>query len=278
MRLKFTVILLLALCLTVLPAVAAGEQDTSPQASKLQKEAKYPPYPDVWDWQIPEVDKLSEDLAIEKITAMDNGDVMITYRIGLRDSVVKYVTFFGKTVLSDMEAKAVYKENYTGDAKSRIPFRGNLFLKGGGAGMRSGGCYDALGFGISIYDKTESRYLTGKMLLYVFDKPKYYETHHPHCMDGPSFYYQVEAVDPKFLPLKDGTFLLVASQGYIIRFDENFQTKSKLMNNKFFWMDDEDFGKFEAKYGDRAVGDKDLKRLYADLYKLLMNKKRRESK
>lgn len=75
---------------------------------------------------------------------------------------------------------------------------------------------------------------------------------------------------------KDGTFLLVASpQGYIIRFDENFKTKSKLMNNKFFWMDDKEFRKFNAKYGDHVNGDRDLKRLYADLYKLLMNKKRR---
>ena len=97
-------------------------------------------------------------------------------------------------------------------------------------------------------------------------------------MDGPSFYYRVRAVAAGFLPLKDGTFLLVSrnGDGHIIRFDENFQTKSKLMNNKFFWMDTDELSRFEAKYGDRADGDKNLKQLYADLYELLMNRKRRE--
>jgi hypothetical protein len=240
------------------------------------EEKKYPPYPDVWDWQIPNADRVTGLVRVRAVYAMDNGDVMVAYENDSRDKVIKYVTFFEKIVVNN--PKAVYKENYTGDAKSRIPFRNGFFLSKIGGGMRSGGCYNALGFHIAIYDKTETKNLDDKRLLYVFDRPKYYETHHPHCMDGPSFYYRVDAVSAEFLPLKDGTFLLVADDGYIIRFDENFQTKSKLINNKFFWMDDEEFRTFEAKYGDRAVGDKDLKRLYADLYKLLMNKKRRESK
>jgi hypothetical protein len=143
-----------------------------------------------------------------------------------------------------------------------------------GGGWRSGGCIDDLNYGIAIYNKADNEYISGRKLLYVFDKPKYYETHYPDCLDGPSFYYQVNAVEAEFLSLKDGTFLLVVPEGYVIRFDEHFQTKSKLMNDKFFWMDDNDMYDFEsAKYGDRADGEVNLKQLYTDLYQLLMKKR-----
>ncbi|MBN2653563.1 MAG: hypothetical protein JXR79_00405 [Nitrospirae bacterium] len=295
MRIKFTVgVLLLVLCFVVQPVIA-GELPSSFQPIKQEKKtiksqktvetqkSKYPPYPDVWDWQMPEADKSNDPSSapIIKVHTMDNGDVMIAYALDYKPDmgkvIVKYFTFFGKIGLSDMEAKTVYKENYTGDAKTHIPFRNIFFLSKIGIGMRGGGCYDALGHHISIYDKTETKSLESKTLLYVFDKPKYYKTR-SHCWDGPSFYYRVKAVDAAFLPLKDGTFLVITDVGYIIRFDENFQTKSNLINNKFFWMDDKEFRTFEAKYGDRAVGHKDSKQLYADLYKLLMNIKRRAVK
>lgn len=291
-------IMLLALSFAM-SATADEKQGVKDEGKTAVSEKRYPPYPDVWDWQITEADKSIDSSAapivwkgkipksvassapqIIRVKMMDDGDVMIAYELDVDKRLAKHISFFGKTVISNPED--VYKGDYTSDAKSRIPFKNVFFLKTTGGGMRSDGCDDMLGYYIDVYDKDKRTSLESKRLLYVFDKPKYYKTI-PYCMDGPSFYYQVKAVDAKFLPLKDGTFLLIADDGYIIRFDENFQTKSKLMNDKFFWMDTTELEVFKAnaprkfvkKYNDQSVIDIiDWKRLYADLYKLLMSKKR----
>ena len=266
------VMVALAVMLAAIPAGAVDtlQKQTKPQTTETHQN-KYPPYPDVWDWEVPK-----EDIPIEgmNVKAMDNGDIMISYNQDRKDGKVKGVTFFGKTDVINVEA--VYKGDFRDDAQRRIPFKNGFFLRTVGSGTRSGGCYDALGFDITVMDKSEMNVISSKKLLYVYDKPQFYETK-PDCMDGPSFYYQVESVAADFLPLKDGTFLLVAPEGYVIRFDENFQTKSKLMNKRFFWMEEDAWLEFNVngKYGDRANGDKDLKRLYNDLYKMLVTGKRR---
>lgn len=268
---KFILVMVaLVFFFSALPVSATEKEQilVNPKTS-VTKVTKYPPYPDVWDWAAPKKDFPIENMAVK---VMDNGDLMITYRQDRKNGKFKTVSFFGRNSISDYEA--VYKGDYTDDAKSYIPFKGDYVLRKVGGGTRSGGCYDALGFNITIMDKTQIKTLSSKKLLYVYDKPRFYETHSPRCMDGPSFYYRVEAVPAKFFNLTDGTFLLVALEGYVIRFDENFQTKSKLINDKFFWMEDTEWREFEAKYGDRSVGDKDLKRLYNDLYKMLTKKRR----
>jgi|WetSurMetagenome_2_1015567.scaffolds.fasta_scaffold123990_2 hypothetical protein len=273
--------LFIGLLLLSIGAVALALATELPNDQKYDKaqKAQYPPYPDVWDWQVPKGDMPIDDGDAVRVKRMDNGDIMIAYKPEKKDAEYRYVSFFGKNIVSYPEA--VYKGDYTSDVKYRIPFKDDYFLKTTGGGMRSDGCDDMLGYYIDVYDKGERTSLKSKRLLYVFDKPKYYKTI-PYCMDGQSFYYQVKAVDAKFLPLKDGTFLLIASEGYIIRFDENFQTKSKLMNTKFYWMDTNDLEVFKAnaprkivtKHDNKSVIDIiDLKRLYSDLYQLLMKKK-----
>jgi hypothetical protein len=229
---------------------------------------KYPPYPDIWDWQVPKNERPAVDFNVK---SMDNGDVMISYHQGDLTGKFRSISFFGKSEVKDYNA--VFKGNYSSDAQSKIPFKGNMILWTTGGGWRSGGCLDALDYKITIRDESGQKLLMSKTLLYIFDRPARYETN-PHCMNGPSFNYQVEAVAAKYLRLKDGTFLLVAhvkDNAYVIRFDEDFKTKSKLINKKFFWMDTNELEKFDAKYGDRADEDKNLKKLYADLYHLLMN-------
>jgi len=252
----------------------ATELPKDQKADKAQK-AQYPPYPDVWDWQVPEADRPIDVGFIVK--QMDNGDVMIAYRPDKEGKKYKYITFFGKAVVTD--TKTVYKDDYGTDAKSKLAINNNLQIGGGGhGGTRSGGCYEALSFDVDVYDNAQRKILSRKKLLQIFDKPKYYETHYPRCMNGPSFYYQVAAVDARYLPLQDGTFLMVIPEGYIIRFDQKFQTKSKMINDRFFWMSEDDMHDFEsAKYGEHYDEGVDLKKLYTDLYQLLM-KKRRENK
>lgn len=274
--LRKAVIGMIALILVGLVAgpIWAGEKPTSNPVSEI-KVVKYPPYPDVWDWQVPKNDRPATGLQVK---AMDNGDIMIAFHQDWKNGKFKTVSFFGKNNVCDYEA--VYKGDYTNDAKSRIPFKGNMILSATGGGWRSGGCFDALDYDITIHDESGQKLLISKKLLYIFDKPVRYTTH-PHCMNGPSFNYQVAAVAAKFFRLKDGTFLLIASvkdNVYIIRFDENLQTKSRLINDKFFWMDTNTFNKFDAKYGDRAVENKRLKQLYTDLYQLMIDIRDRRRK
>jgi hypothetical protein len=259
---------LLLLSMGAVTLVVAADLPTNQKADKAQK-AQYPPYPDVWDWQVPEADR-PIDVGMD-LKLMDNGDVMIAYKPEKRDAEYRYVSYFGKSKVINSEA--IYKGKYEGDEKYSIPLGNTKILRAIGGGMRSGGCIDDLRYEVAIYNKADNEYISGRKLLYVFDEPKYYETHYPDCLDGPSFYYKVNAVNAKFLPLQDGTFLLIVPEGYIIRFDEKFQTKSKLINDRFFWMEDNVLRKFIAKYGDRYDGDKNLKQLYTDLYQMLMNKR-----
>jgi hypothetical protein len=264
--------LIIGLILLSIGAVALALATDLPKNQKTDKaqKAQYPPYPDVWDWQVPESDR-PIDVGF-KVKQMDNGDVMIAYRPDKEGKKYKYITFFGKAVVTD--TRAVYKDDYGSDAKYKVTVQNNFILDGGGhGGTRSGGCYDALSFDVDVYDNTLRKMVFHKKLLQVFDKPKYYETHYPRCFDGPSFNYQVSAVDARYLPLKDGTFLMIIPEGYIIRFDEKYQTRSKLINDRFFWMDTDTIEDFEAKYGDRVDGDVDLKQLYTDLYQLLLKKR-----
>jgi hypothetical protein len=269
------ILVLIGLTLLLGGGTARAQEKTITSQTKETQTAKYPPYPDVWDWQVPKGDRPVTDFNVK---AMDDGDVMISYRQDRKNGKIRTISFFGRTEVKDYNA--VFKDDYSSDAKSRIPFKENTILWTIGGGWRSGGCFDALDYNVTIHDESGQKLLMSRTLLYVFDKPARYVTH-PHCMNGPSFNYQVAAVAAKFLRLKGGTFLLVAhvkDNAYVIRFDENFQTKSKLINDKFFWMDTDALDKFDAKYGDRAVEDKRLKQLYTDLHQMLLNIKNRRGK
>ena len=226
----------------------------------------YPPYPDVWDWISPARDRLNISGLVAK--NMPDGDVLIAYSADKTGTgTMDYRAFFAGTRVSDPDA--VFKGDFTNDAKAKTPFGADTILFNTGGGWRSGGCLDALNHQVTVFSESNWKTVYNKTLLYVFDKPKRYVTH-PNCWDGPSFDYRVTAVDAKFLALQDGTFLLLTPYGYILRFDKDFKTKSNLINRKFFWIDTDVLDQLQAKYGDRAKGDKDTKHLYSDLYQILM--------
>lgn len=227
----------------------------------------YPPYPDVWDWVLPDIYKGTDTLIHVQVREMPNGDVLIYWP---DKGKCKITSFFQQSVARE----AARCPDIPIDRRERtsFAFQHDSILRRTGGGWRSGGCYDALDYNVNIYDKFYKNLLDSRLLLYILDKPARYETH-PHCMNGPSFDYQVQAVPASFVPLKDRTFLLIARVNdnyYIIRFDENFETKSRLMNDRFFWMETEKFEKFDTRYGDRSEEDKRLKDLYTDLYKQLI--------
>ena len=231
---------------------------------------KYPPFPDVWDWEAPKY--MQAGLSISLWT-LPNGDVLINYADleNPRDS--HNVTFFSHETFQHVEqALGAFRPR---EQKNEIPFGKEKTLHALGClGCRSGGCYNGLDGRLDVWDKANEERNQNRSLLYLFDKPQHYKTQ-KKCLDGNDFDYRVESVFPSFLPLADGTFLLVDQvHGLIVRFDQNLNTKSSLINTRLFWMGTEELEKFEAKYGDRAVGDKNLKQLHRDLYRLILEQRK----
>jgi uncharacterized protein len=233
---------------------------------------KYPPYPDVWEWVAPE--HMRAGVGIDLWT-LPNGDVLINYADLDNPRDNHNVTFFSHETFRQAEqALGTYRPS---EEKAKIPYgEGRTLQVLGCLGCRSGGCYNGLDGRLAIRsaaNKSEER----KTLLYLSDQPQHYKTQ-KHCLDGKDFDYWVDAVFPEFMPLADGTFLLVDLHGLIVRFDQNLKTKSSLINTRLFWMDAEELEKFQAKYGDRADGDKNLKQLQRDLHRLILERKKGEQK
>jgi len=75
-------------------------------------------------------------------------------------------------------------------------------------------------------------------LLYMLDKPLERKVR-PGCNSSERSYIEkIVALAPVFYPLADQTFLALDEKyGFVIRFDEKLGTRSKLMNEKLFWVD-----------------------------------------
>jgi hypothetical protein len=111
---KFTLtIMVLVFCFSVLPVLAVENEQTSNQQTSATQTIKYPPYPDVWDWQVPNQTSYIQGSLFAY--PLSNGDVLIIYSEWGKDdskdslseekstdthkqkeAISKQVTFFGK--------------------------------------------------------------------------------------------------------------------------------------------------------------------------------------
>jgi hypothetical protein len=102
----------------------------------------------------------------------------------------------------------------------------------------------------SVYQVTDKQNLlvAKKVIFYLLKEPKTYRWKIPrstpvHEVDqcdeeGPRYFRtRVANVVGDLLPLNDGTFLLVVSNGYVVRFDTSFLTDSRLLNHSVFVFD-----------------------------------------
>jgi uncharacterized protein len=227
----------------------------------------YPPYPEVWDWVAPEY--AGSEMAIYLWT-LSNGDILVNYSNLNFPHDNHTFTFFNRYTFNKVEnALGAYRPS---EEKATLHFNDGKSLQALGClGCRSGGCYNRLDGSMAIRNEVNNELVLRKSLLYLFDKPQHFLTHRK-CLDGKEFDYWVDSVFPRFLPLADGTFLLIDPHGLIVRFDQNLNSRSKLINSRLFWMDNLDLEKFLAKYGDRAIENKNLKELHIDLHRLILDR------
>lgn len=74
MRLRLIILLTLLICLASLPVLAEEQQRVE---RSFPQEMKYPPYPDIWDWQVPNPEAYVPGWL--RTYLLDNGDVLIVY-------------------------------------------------------------------------------------------------------------------------------------------------------------------------------------------------------
>jgi hypothetical protein len=77
---KLNVTIIVLFCFFALPLIAADNEQkpTQPQSNTTQA-IKYPPYPDVWDWQVPNLETYVRGSL--RTYLLDNGDVIIMYSL-----------------------------------------------------------------------------------------------------------------------------------------------------------------------------------------------------
>lgn len=237
--------------------------------SFAQEVKKYPPYPDVWGYEIINADKSVIDPHIVIIKMSDN-DYMIRYitkvkKIGkdLKFSRAGHLFFSGKTIEFGQDVKEVQRisdearkeERYhsfivADSLKPKIVFRdgGSLERKG----TWSGGCDNPFSADKYYVKKTkDGNIIKEKVLVLLLSKPIKEEID-SKCERNwdykEKYYYRRVAIMPSsyMISLEDDTFMLVfrfireingKRSVPIIRFDKDFNTKADLIKYNFFLLD-----------------------------------------
>ena len=229
-----------------------------------------PAYPDVWDFVPPKGEELHH------VVLLPDGDVGLELYNPKTDTMRAQRMFFDRPLSFDDRCRI--RENIGMPPFGPAPLtNGHAVMSVGFGGVRPNGCYAGLESNVVIYANQDlTNILVNKTLLYLLNKPVHWQTK-PGCYEGPSFDYRVVSLGHlKFVPLPDGTFLVVQLFGdfvgisdFVVRFDEQFQSRSHLLNDRLFVVDGID--ESASKYGDRASGDLSLWKIQRDLYRRLMD-------
>lgn len=205
------------------------------------QEKKYPPYPDVWGYELP-WPKQSQVF----VYRMPNGDFAITYKqdrnVGNK-YIVKYF-FSGNEMYLTKEEVNEFKE------RVRIGGGNKVTLKGGETIQVSqyGECKNAFTDYYFYETDAKGQVIFKKMAFYLHDKAKtvplidLYDLR--KCGGHGVLSMMIENTGESFEALGDGGFLFFSMNGgFIIRFGKSFKTKSELINKKVFLVDRDFFMK-----------------------------------
>jgi len=229
----------------------------------------YPPYPNIWNLQIPDSEYPISGISARKLP---DGDVLISYQSCCGHDRLRNVTFFGGKQYRSVEEAlgGAYRASST-----VAQFKTSRGYTIGSFGTRSGlfqNCYDGLNAYTVVYgDPLLRDMVVNKTVVWLLDKPEKH-TSPKHCNETRSFMYWAESIGGQMVPLDDGTFLLIDTpHGVVIRFDEWLRTRSPLLNKNLFVIDTDLFwARFGGRYGDRAAQGIDFQRLHRDLRRWLL--------
>lgn len=237
------------------------------------EEKKYPPYPDVWGYELS-----TNHPHIDEVAKIPDGDYMITYikerieAMRIEDITYKraWVLFFSGISKDftkdeyDEFMKKITKENREvkfDRTHPKIVFSDGSIIERGGWWM--GNCSNPFERYLQKKDKA-GKVIAQKMLLYLYDEPvksdikKRCERNWDYKKDY--YFKKVDNMYEQFILLEDDTFLILTTSPksvVIIRFDKDFNTKSDLMGKNIFLLDYKTFGDIAWKSGidDQSVND-----------------------
>ena len=241
--------------------------------SFAQEEKKYPPYPEVWGYE------LTTDVPSPffKEAKMENGDYMIIFikkRVGEKINTFRYkrtkLLFFAgiSRDLKDGEYDEILDRIIKEKREVKLSLIPNVIFSDGSIlevnSMGGSRCADPFDIFLRKRDK-DGKAIAEKMLLNLYDKPIRKEINHT-CernweYKGKYYFEKIDNMLVKFIPLTDDTLLVLASgpkSVVIIRFDKDFNTKNDLMNRKIFLVDRKAFEEIRNKLvekNDQAVND-----------------------
>lgn len=211
-------------------------------AAQAETAKKYPPYPDVWGYELPYPEEHHRDARLG-VYRMENGDVFVSYvkhRVtSLRkdgtccDFKSSYAGFYffsrEKHNMTTREFNAFGQQHRA----NRVGFRDyeKIILKDGDSISRGGTTHSRCYVSFPYYlVKKDSRgeVIARKSLLYLRDTPRERPIN-PYCEGAGGLSRIHERVDSgvfNLVPLADNTFLVFEPYGnLIIRLDDNLNTK-----------------------------------------------------
>ena len=276
-RKVFSVVLFVALVFGVGTSVPAGPPETKPQArtgEQAQEKAvakKYPPYPDVWGYELPWRDMDDREVRLD-ITKTDDGDYFVTYITAKKqvkrldgsccDVHFKYagLSFFGN-IRKDIEETEYDKfwqahKRITFSDYREVNFKDDSMIRQESHDHPK--CYVFAPYTLARYGKGGAY----KTLLYLRDKPRKRKIN-PNCesvlgLGRDHIFEQVEPVYSRFVPLEDDTFLVYDFSGnFIIRFTKDLETKYPL-NERIFLLDAEVVDKIRSESANIQIANDNL--------------------
>jgi len=228
--------LLLAVGVGLVVSVWAGQA-----AQQATPAKKYPPYPDVWGYELPWPEEDARGVH-PWFFKMPDGDIIIIYSKYIRGSSGKrqyraqgLSLFSGKTwEFSKGEEDKFIRQNSKYQAKAdRITFQDGSSLKQEGSEPPK--CHDPFAYYLVKRDSA-GKVVMKKNLVYVPEKPRIYKIN-PNCEAAggkDSFEGKVQDVYSKFVLLEDDTFLLYGlNQNFILRADKDLTIRYR-PNERFF--------------------------------------------
>ncbi|CAI4029615.1 hypothetical protein DNFV4_00033 [Nitrospira tepida] len=251
---RMRLLILAGLCLMATGGVAwAGETAKEPAVTK-----KYPPYPEVWGYELPWPEKNSRHSGI-MIFKKDDGDYVAMYIERIRKQRrkngsccdLKY-EHAGQSFFSgkkwDGKEVGDFTEQHREDRVPQEFGKPHPWILTDGSEVQeatkgASRCLNYLDWYLRLLDP-DKKVIVEKHLIYLLERPikepVCYPSERNENLIGKqkAVTMRVQGVYPYIIPLEDGTFLLYDQYGNIImRFDRKFNTKSELLNRKVFVVD-----------------------------------------
>lgn len=247
------------------PQAVAAIQPRVMNAVTTASSMRYPPYPDIWDWVMPDREKI--DATGIQLVGMDTGDVLFQYsthdkngnwvnhqpftlfaHLSVTDAYASQKIFGHDLPVAHLSDGSSAKLESRDDANKFIE-QGILLTGGRKLNQTSftpiGTSYSSCYFGPAHYlygiTGLDRKQIKGVVIFKLLDKPKHIDIGEG-CISGPmeAFTTRVESIDAglRARPLADGGFVMEVEKGVLIRFDKDFNSRSPLINDKYFVVDD----------------------------------------